>query len=459
MNPLQLLRIVRARYKVAVLVLVATVVATMAYSMALPKQYTATASVLVDVRSPDPIAAMFVPSSLATQVDVINSERVSRKVVKMLNLDESPGAKERWMDAGEGKGTLDRWLGQVLRKGLSVSPSRESNIINISYTAVDPRFATDVANAFAQAYIDTIVEIKVEPARQYAQWFEDQGQKLRENVEQAQTRLSKYQQAKGIVASDERLDTETAKLNELSSQLTMVQAQTGDARSKQKSGSAAETLPEVYGNAVISGLKSENLRQEAKLQETAVNLGRNHPQYQRMESEVAALKQKLEAETRLVTSGFSASRTVGQAKEFELSAALATQKKKLLALKSARDELAVLQRDVDAAKNAYDSVTARYNQTSLAAQATQTNVSVLSPAVEPVEPSSPKPLQKMLLLSICVGIALGVGAVYGLEMFDRRIRSIEDLAEMLQAPVLGVVERVRAPGRLSFSGSATPRLR
>lgn len=459
MNPVQILIILRERYKVGVLVLVATMATVMTVSMQLPTRYTATASVLVDVRSPDPIAALFVPSSLATQVDIINSERVSRKVVKLLKLDESPGAKEQWMDAGEGKGTLDRWLGPVLQKGLSVSPSRDSNIINISYSAVDSGFATIVANAFAQAYIDTIVEIKVEPARQYALWFEGQGQKLRENVEQAQTRLSKYQQEKGIVASDERLDTETAKLNELSSQLTMVQAQTSDARSKQKSGSDADRLPEVMQNPLISGLKSDILRQEAKLQETAVNLGRNHPQYQRMESEVAALKQKLEAETRLVTSGFSASRTVGQDKESDLRALIAAQKKKLLELKSARDELAVLQRDVDAAKNAYDSVTARYNQTSLAAQATQTNVSVLSPAVEPVEPSSPKPLHKMLLLSIFLGIALGVGAAYGLEMLDRRIRSADDLAEMLHVPVLGVIERARTRGRLPFSGAARLRLR
>src|SRR5258708_45258 len=116
MSPVQILIILRERYKVGVLVLVATVATVMAVSMQLPNSYTATASVLVDIRSPDPIAAMFVPSSLATQVDIINSERVSRKVIKMLKLDESSAARERWMDAG--KGTLDRWLGQVLQRGL-----------------------------------------------------------------------------------------------------------------------------------------------------------------------------------------------------------------------------------------------------------------------------------------------------------------------------------------------------
>ena len=450
MNPLQFLLILRARYKIALITLLVTVAASVAVILQLPKQYTATASVLVDVKSPDPIAAMLMPSSLSTQVDIINSERVSRKVVRMLRLDESPLVKQQWTEATQGMGKLEVWLAQRLLRGLQVSPSRDSNILFITYRGGDPGFAAAIANTFAQAYIDTTIELKVEPARQYALWFGDQGKALRDNLEKSQTRLSEYQQQKGIVARDEQLDTETAKLNELSSQLTVVQAQTSDARSKQKSGTAADTLPEILQNPLISGLKSDIARQEAKLQEAAVNLDKNHPQYQRMQSEIAALKQKLEVETRHVTRGFSTSRTVGIDKEAELKSTIARQKEKLLELKTKRDQLAVLQRDVDAAKNAYDTVIARYNQTNLASQATQTNVSVLTQAVEPLEPSFPKPLYTTLLMSIGLGVVLAGGVAFMIEMFDKRVRSAHDLAEMLQLPVLGVVIRARRPSRLAF---------
>lgn len=450
MNPLQFLFILRARYKIALVTLLATVAIVMAVTLQLPKQYTTTASVLVDVRSPDPVAAMFMPSSLSTQVDIINSERVARRVVKMLRLDENAVVKQQWTDATGGKGRLDVWLANLLQRNLKVSPARDSNIITISYTGADPGFAAAIANAFAQAYIDTTVELKVEPARQYALWFGDQGKTLRENLENTQARLSEYQQDKGIVARDEQLDNETAKLNELSSLLTTVQAQTSDARSKQESGSAADTLPEILQNSLISSLRNEIARQEAKLQETAINLGKNHPQYQRMQSEISALKQKLETETRHVTSGFSSSRTVGKDKESELKAAIAAQKKKLLGLKNERDQLAVLQRDVDAAKNAYDTVTTRFTQTTLASQATQTNAAVLSTAVEPLEPSFPKPLDKTLLMALAVGVVLGVGAALMLEMLDKRVRSVHDLAQMLQFPVLGVVVRAKRVSRLAF---------
>ena len=167
MNPLQVLYVLRAHYKVVLAIALCTIAIAMAVTELLPKKYTATTGVLVDVKSPDPVAAMFAPASLATQVDIINSERVSQRVVRTLGLAESAGVREQWMSATGGKGTPELWLSALLLKGLSVLPSRDSNIINISYTAADPAFAAAVANGFAQAYIDVeAIEFKVDPARQ-----------------------------------------------------------------------------------------------------------------------------------------------------------------------------------------------------------------------------------------------------------------------------------------------------
>ena len=93
---------------------------------------------------------------------------------------------------------------------------------------------------------------------------------------------------------------------------------------------------------------------------------------------------------------------------------------------------------MEAAQKAYDTVSQRFNQTNLESQSRQTNVSVLTPASEPIEPSFPKmPLNT--LLSIFLGTLFGIGTALVLEILDRRIRSADDLAEMLQLPVLGVI--------------------
>ena len=81
----QFLSILRARWWVLVLVLGLTLATTLVVSLLLPKQYTATASVVVDFK-PDPISAavfggMPSPAVMATQVDILTSERVALRVL------------------------------------------------------------------------------------------------------------------------------------------------------------------------------------------------------------------------------------------------------------------------------------------------------------------------------------------------------------------------------------------
>jgi len=459
----QFLLILRARWKIAVFTLLAVVAITTAVSLVLPKQYTASTSVVVDVKSPDPIAgimlpAVVMPAYMATQVDIINSDRVAQKVVKTLKLDENPAAREQWAEATQAKGRIEIWLAEALQKQLDIKPSRDSNVITINYKAADPEFAATIANAFAQAYMETTIELKVEPAKQYADWFGTQGKDLRESLEKAQAKLSEYQQAHGIVASDERLDNEMAKLNELSTQLTVASGQTADAQTKQRSGVASDTLPEVVQNSLIMNLKVDVARLEGKIQDAAGNLGKNHPQYRQMEAELASLKQRLDLETKHIASGFSTAGSVSKDKEAVLRVALEAQKRKVLQMRHERDEFSVLTRDVEAAQKAYEAVSQRLTQTRLESQSNQTNVSVLTPASAPLKASSPR-IVLNLVLAVFLGTMLGVGGAFLRELFDRRVRSAADLAALVSLPVIAEIGNTspvrRLPLRFRSSSSAT----
>src|SRR6476660_5154299 len=105
----QFLRILQARYKVVLLTLLLVARTTLVVSLILPKEYMAYTAVLVDVKSPDPLVGMVLPGSLtpgymATQIDIINSDRVAHRVVKLLRMDESPAIREQWIEATEGEG-------------------------------------------------------------------------------------------------------------------------------------------------------------------------------------------------------------------------------------------------------------------------------------------------------------------------------------------------------------------
>ena len=445
----QFLLILWARRKIVLGILGVTVLTTLVVSLLLPKEYTATTSLVIDVKSPDPIAGMVMqgmmaPGYMATQIDIINSDRVARRVVKMLGIERNEDAVSQWKEATDGEGTIEAFYGALLQKKLDIKPSRESNVINLNFSGSEPQFAAAVANAFAQAYIETSIELRAEPARQYPAWFEERQKGLRANLEKAQARLVAYQQEKGIIVTDDRLmDNETARLNELTGQLAAAQAQRADAASRQKAG-ASELSQEVLQNPLIQNIKSELGRAESRLAEVSTNLGKNHPQVQQLSAQVEGLKQQLRQEIGRISGGAAVANKFGGLMETELQAAIEAQKKRVLSLRAERDQLAVLVNDVETARRAYEAVGQRISQSNLEGQSNQTNVLVLSPATEPTRHSRPKVLLN-ILVSIFLGGMLGVGAALLLELTQRRIRSREDLALLLDLPVLAELDSTLAP--------------
>lgn len=448
----QFLLILRARYKVALLILIATVAITVGVNLWLPKQYTATATVVVDVKSPDPVAGqmlqgLMAPGYMATQIDIINSDRTARAVVKLLRMDSSPAIQEQWLEDTKGKGQLLDWLASLLQRNLDVKPSRESNVINVNYTGADPDFAAAVANGFSKAYINVNLDLKLAPAREYAAFFEEQTKTAREKLEQTQQALSDYLQANKITSLDERMDFEMAKLNETSSQLTGIQGSITDSQSKRKNAKI-DTVAEVMSSPLVNGLKSEIARLEAKLTEGSVNFGNNHPQTKRTEIELATLRAQLDAEVQRVTTSIDTTYQVGRQREQQLQSALGAQKSRLLDLNKQRDELNVLRREVDLAQRTFDAMSLRASQSNVESQANQTNLAILNPAIAPTGPSRPRVFLNTLIAGF-VGTILAIGLALGLELVNRRVRSVEDLTDAFDLPVLGSI--ASASGMLKAS--------
>ncbi|MCV2360224.1 chain length determinant protein EpsF [Paucibacter sp. TC2R-5] len=445
----QFIAIFVARWKIAVAAFVALISLTLIISLLLPKNYTAVASVVLDAK-PDPLSAAMYgsginPSLIATQIDVITSDRVAYKVVRNLKLAENPTVREQWKQETGGQGSIEQWLGDSFQKNLDVKPSRESNVISVAYKAPDPRFAAGLANAFVQAYLETNIELRVDPAKQYSSFFETRAKEARETVEKAQAKLSEFQKEKGIIASDERLDVENARLNELSSQLVGLQALASDSGSRQSAakGGSSDRMQEVLNNPLIAGLKADQARLEARMEELNSKYGVNHPQMQEAKANAAELRKRIDQETAKVTSSLGVSNSINQQKVAELRASLDAQRTKVLQMKAVRDEGSVMLRDVESAQRTYDLILQRLNQSSLESQVTQSNVSVLTPASPPSEPTSPRLILNMLV-AVFAGTLLAVGLAMAIELADRRIRSVEDVVLAVGLPVIGVVPRPTA---------------
>jgi polysaccharide biosynthesis transport protein len=456
MDLTQFLLALRARRKAFFIAFAATIVTAIAVALIVPKKYVATATLLVDARDEQTMSpARMSPRERAgyvqTQIDLLTSQRVATQVARDLKLAQRPGAREAWEKDTGGAGTIDEWIAASLREKLLVDTS-VSNMLLVNFAWDDPRFAAEVANGFAKAYLEIVLQLRTEPTREAAAWFEEQLKALRTQVTQSQTRLNAYQKQKGILAEDARLDVESTRLAELSTQLLAARNATYDALSRHKqakeivaSGASPEAIPDVLSNAYLNGLKVDLGRVEARLEQESTVLGPNHPQYLRSAAEAQGLRSKLQTEVKKLLAGLGNAVEQSRRREQDLQAAIEAQNQRLMNLKDFRIEMVAMTRDIEAAQRSYDAVLARHMTNRIEAAAKTTNVMLLSPAIEPLKPIHPK-VGLIAGLAVVLGAVLAAALVYVFEMLDRRVRSRHDLESRLAVPSLGRLSKWQPTG-------------
>lgn len=440
----QLFAVLRARWIIASGIFMLVLSGVTIVTLLKAKTYTAVASVVVDIKSPDPIAGVVLtgaasPSFLMTQIDVMTSQRVALKVVTDLKLNEIPSLHQNWVDATKGTGDFKGWLADRFRLSLEVHPSRGSNVINVAYTGAEPNFSAAIVNAFIKAYLDVNMQLRTDPAKQYNQFFDLNAKQLREQLQTAQSRLSDFQQKEGIVVSDERLDVEMSRLNELSSQLVQIQSAVADSVSRQTAVNAqGDKTQDVMMNPLVSTLKANLVQQENQLEQLRTKLGDEHPQVRELSNSIADMRQKIDSEVRRVSGSFGISNTVNQSRESQIRSSLQAQRSQVLKMKAVRDQAAMLQRDADNAQRAYEGVLIRQNNTNLESKALLDNVAALEYATAPSVPSGPRVLNNIALGGL-VGIGLALTAALLAERRDRRLRTFGEIEGLTHSAPIGSI--------------------
>lgn len=450
----QMLRILRGRALLLTAIVLLVVTAVGLISLISPKKYVAELALVVDVQGNDPVkeaalAPALVPTHLATQTEIIKSRNVANKVIEKMGLATNPTVVEAYRES-DSDTDLNSWLVDTVLRSVDAKTARSSNIIRISYTSTDPQNAADMANAFADAYIQTSLELKVDPARRQVTWYEQQVSQLRDELVAAQQRLAKYQSDHGVLGVDDaRMDVENARLQEISNQLVTVQAAMFDANSRSQqitSSDQLDALPDLLKNPTIQNLKSELARAESKLAEVSGRYGVNHPQYIASAAEVTSLKSKLNMEIGVTRGSLAQNAAIARRQVGDVQKALEEQKDRIIALKRQQDELSVLNRDIGSARSAYDAALQQANQTKLESRVDRTNVAILNAATPPLNPDSPRILLN-LVVGLLAGTVLGVGLILTLEVCNRRLRSAEDLVDFTDLPVLAELPALPAAAR------------
>jgi chain length determinant protein EpsF len=452
MNTHLLLAAIRARYRLFLFICGTTVLVATVVSFLLPKTYIAEVSMLVDNKTDQSMTnSIDVPvreriGYMQTQVDIISSPKVAQKVVRDLKLESHPEAFAAVGEDFEGANWLADRMSNTLLKRLKVSTS-QSSVINIAFPSLDPKFSAQIANAFAKAYMDTALELRVEPSRKTAAWFDDQITNLRNNLDQALARLANYQKETGIVTLDEQqLDAE----NFVSSQYKDGSSYSNPVLRQQMLNRSMLANERSNSNGNFNSAQTQRIRadlqqSEMKLRELATQLGSNHPSYQRQLATTVSLRAELGRASQQAQQSMPRN-------DAAFRNAMTAQQARLAEIRDYRNQSNVLIREVDIAQKAYETAIQRAVEKKVESRASLSNVSILNAATIPFIPARPR-IMLNIALSVIVGTLLGLSTIYLMELLDRRVRTLGDLENEWDVPLLAELNSWRANQAQLINGS------
>lgn len=455
-------QILKDRKKIILLAFSATVATTLVASLLMPATYESTATLMLDYDSSNPmnIAMAAVPQGMSsveyinTQIEIIKSRRIGETVVNELKLDKVPEIVAAYNETRSGSSfifgkqpveqDIKAWLAdQFLSQTLKVEPARDSRFLYIRFRSSDPAFSAAVANAYAKAYTDYNLELKVSPFREAGKWFSEKLKDAKGFSDKASEHLRQYQQNKGIIAQQGIVyDDAIQRLEQLNRELASAKAKLYETRVALKrieeSKGNYESLPEIISNSFVQSLKAEKVKLETQLTELSSKAGSRHPQYVRLQSMLETINSKLKGEIQNVISAIRQDNTSASQRVAQLESAVGGLKKQSASVNVSRYELDSLSRESESYKQVYDAVLKKYNETSIQGDVNRTNVFLIDAAVPATEKHSPN-IQLNLALSVIVGLFLGIGLAFLFDHLDATLKSAAAIERQFGIVVLGTI--------------------
>lgn len=391
-----------------------------------------------------------------TQYGLLRSRSLAERVVDRLGLGSSDafleemGVEAPSAEDGTAAERTRRRRDLVMRTvqdNFDVSPVRGSRLVSISFDSPDPNLSARIANAYAEAFIQSNLERRFESTAYVRDFLEERIAQTKTRLEDAERQLVAYAGQQQIInltdstepnAQQESLVSRT--LSALNASLAAARAEriAAEARWRQANSSALMNLPEVLQNPAIQRLSEERARVSAEYQQKLSIYKPDYPEMQQLSARLAELDQEIASIAGSVRSSVGAQYEVAANEERALQAQVNGLKGDVLDLRDRSIQYNILQREVDTSRTLYDGLLQRYKEVGVAGGVTANNISIVDRAQPPNRPSKPNLLLNIAIAGL-IGLGLGVLAALLMEALDETLEKPEDVEEKLGLPVLGVV--------------------
>lgn len=430
------------------------------------KQYTATASMLVNERqlnvsehSKDVLPDVSTADNAAdTEVEILRSDAVAHGTVTALNLAANPAfAKDLAKLQGVDK---DSGASAILEKNLKIDRPGQSNVVTIAYTAPDPALSKAIADQVGHQYLNVKEQSRRAAVEQVDRGMGDELEKLRSQLEQADAAVAAYKGAHnlfdtGPTASagggasppsssytQQELSTYKQQQALAKAALADAQARLSVARGQAQRGNAGAAAP-VLQSALVQQLRSQRSQVAATYADMQSRYLPDHPDLVRTKEQLDALDTAIAGETNRQMSGLAASARVAGAQLAQANDTVAQTTGTLEADNRASVQLAELQRKADGLRETYQTLLERRNSISSQALVADEDARIFSPATLPLNPSSPnKPL--IVLIGLALAGIVAAASVWIVEAFDRKLISSTDVEKQLGLPHIANLPEIRS---------------
>jgi polysaccharide biosynthesis transport protein len=407
-----------------------------------------------------------------TQIEILKSEDLARKVVRKLNLAGHPDfdprqARPSWisrlMGASEPDATTEDEAFKValgrFRRNLQVQLVRNSQLATITFISYDPALAAKVPNALAETYIESDLEARMAMTQKAAEWLRERMGELRAKVDASERALQEYRErerivdAKGLAMSGAGRQLEELTKSLVESRQKRAEAEAAYALVQQiragRTVASYDSVPAVLKSPIVQQMKMIEAESERRLSEASKRYGPEHPKMVQAKSEFDAAKENTRKQVEIAVGSLAKEYEAARANETAVERALAQSKADIQGFNRKEFQLGVLEREVTQNRNLYDMFVNRLKETNAAGDLQSTIARVIDPATVPGGPFAPKRNQ---IVSIAAAVTMLIAAMLAL-LLDRLtnvLNSTSDVEHRLGVPALGVLQKIKGFSKRGF---------
>lgn len=337
-------------------------------------------------------------------------------------------------------------LGTV-QKNLEISPVRGSRLVTVSFSSPNPQLSAQVANAFAENFIQSNLDRKFESSSYARHFLEDLITQTKTKLEDSERQLVAYATRQQIISVNEAGSSPGENQSLASNNLMALNGALAQARAarvgaeekwRQASSASLMSLPDVFQNPAIQRMMEDRATLQAQYQQNLIRYRPEFPEMVQLRAQIDELDRQINVTAGRIRDSIRGQYSVAANQERSLESQVNGLKADVLDLRDRTIQYNILQREVDTSRTLYDGLLQRYKEVGVTGGVTTNNISIVDQADPPSKPSSPKLLLN-LAVAMLLGLGLGVLAAFVLEALDESLTTPDDVEAKLGIPVLGAI--------------------